>query len=205
MSTPTRGPASSSTSVTCSPGRPSTSPAPTAASRTSASMPSTATPKTSSPPKPSMAPSTTPDSGSSPVVAPSTRKPGTMRTTSSSTPPSSTPEATACKQSPLPHAPAEQLSAPPTLVKLTSKAERDQPPTSPAEQGIHLFVGWLFWLRQGQGNGGVQELERTVLRGGGDGEGGHGRHVRVGAVADVVAGQGGELCGEPETAVPNTR
>jgi len=26
----------------------------------------------------------------------------------------------------------------------------------------HLFVGWLFWLRQGQGNGGVQELERTV-------------------------------------------
>ena len=54
-------------------------------------------------------------------------------------------------------------------------------------RGFTVLRGWVFWLRQGQGNGGVQEIERAALRGGGDGESGHGRQVGVGAVADVVA------------------
>ena len=58
--------------------------------------------------------------------------------------------------------------------------------------GFAGLVGWLFWLRcGGEGDGGVDEVEGAALGGGGVGE--HG-HVGAGAgVADLVAGEGGQV------------
>ena len=54
------------------------------------------------------------------------------------------------------------------------------------------FVGWLFWLRGGgERDWCVEQVEGTALVGGGVGE--HG-HVGAGAgVADLVAGEGGQV------------
>ena len=50
---------------------------------------------------------------------------------------------------------------------------------------------WLFWLRDGEGDGGVEEFEGAALVGGGFGEDGD---VGVGVVVvDLVAGEGGEV------------
>jgi hypothetical protein len=50
---------------------------------------------------------------------------------------------------------------------------------------------WLFWLRQGQRDGGSDQLEGVALVRGGFGE--H-EHVGGGAgEADLVAGEGGEV------------
>ena len=44
---------------------------------------------------------------------------------------------------------------------------------SPAELGIHRFRLWLFWLLQGQRDGGADQLEGVALVGGRFGEDGH--------------------------------
>ena len=56
--------------------------------------------------------------------------------------------------------------------------------------GVRWFRWWLFWLR-GDGEGGVEEVEGAALVGGGFGE--HG-HLDGGAVvAELVAGDGGQV------------
>ena len=61
-----------------------------------------------------------------------------------------------------------------------------------ADPGIGWFVVLLFWLRGGgEWYRGVEEVEGAALVGGGFGE--HG-HVGAGAVvADLVAGEGGQV------------
>ena len=61
-----------------------------------------------------------------------------------------------------------------------------------ADLGIRWFAVWLFWLRGGgERYRGVEEFEGAALVGGGFGE--HG-HVCAGAVvADLVAGEGGQV------------
>ena len=61
-----------------------------------------------------------------------------------------------------------------------------------ADLGIRWFAVWLFWLRGGgERYRGVSEFEGAALVGGGFGE--HG-HVCAGAVvADLVAGEGGQV------------
>ena len=58
--------------------------------------------------------------------------------------------------------------------------------------GVRWFRWWLFWLRgDGEGDGGVEEVECAALVGGGFGE--HG-HLDGGAVvAELVAGEGGQV------------
>src|SRR5271165_781906 len=58
--------------------------------------------------------------------------------------------------------------------------------------GVRWFRWWLLWLRgDGEGDGGVEEVEGAALVGGGFGE--HG-HVDGGAVvAELVAGEGGQV------------
>ena len=58
--------------------------------------------------------------------------------------------------------------------------------------GLAGLVGWLFWLRGGgERYRGVEQVEGAALVGGGVGE--HG-HVGAGAVvADLVAGEGGQV------------
>jgi hypothetical protein len=54
---------------------------------------------------------------------------------------------------------------------------------TPAEQGFHCFRGWAFWLLQGQWDRGLQELEGSMLGGGGYGE-----QVEAGLVVDTATG-----------------
>ena len=49
----------------------------------------------------------------------------------------------------------------------------------------------LFWLLQGEGDGGADQLKGAVLVGGGFGEHGHGGLGRW--EADLVAGEGGQV------------
>lgn len=58
--------------------------------------------------------------------------------------------------------------------------------------GVRWFRWWLLWLRgDGEGDGGVEEVEGAALVGGGFGE--HG-HLDGGAVvAELVAGEGGQV------------
>ena len=58
-------------------------------------------------------------------------------------------------------------------------------------RGFAVFGGCGFCLLQVQGDGGVEEFEDAALGFGGDGEGGH--DGPVGAVLDVVAGQGAQV------------
>jgi hypothetical protein len=41
---------------------------------------------------------------------------------------------------------------------------------TPVDQGFHRYLGWAFWLLQGEWDRGVQEFERDTLGGGGYGE-----------------------------------
>ena len=50
-----------------------------------------------------------------------------------------------------------------------------------------------FWLREGERHGRGEEFEGAPLGGSGDAEGGHDGGAVVAAVADVVAGEGGEV------------
>src|SRR5262249_29981052 len=55
-----------------------------------------------------------------------------------------------------------------------------------------------FWLREGDGDGGGEQVEGLALGGGRDGEGGDDGVGGLVAVADVVAGEGGQV-GEQAT------
>jgi len=69
---------------------------------------------------------------------------------------------------------------------------------SPAELGIHCLWWWLFWLLQGQRDGGADQLEGGALVCGGFGEDGHGG---LGSgEADLVAGECGQVGQEPAEA-----
>ena len=61
-----------------------------------------------------------------------------------------------------------------------------------ADLGIRWFAVWLFWLRGGgERYRGVEEFEGAALVGGGFGE--HGHVGAGGVVADLVAGEGGQV------------
>ena len=66
--------------------------------------------------------------------------------------------------------------------------------------GLSIWVGCLFWLRgDGEGDGGLDEVEGAALLGGGFGEF---VDFDVGVVvADAVAGQGGQVFEQPAEAV----
>ena len=68
--------------------------------------------------------------------------------------------------------------------------------------GLWLWVAGkvVFWLREGEGDGGVEEFEGAALGGCRDGERGHDR-VGVWAVSDVVSGEGGEVVEQVTEAV----
>src|ERR1700682_447743 len=69
----------------------------------------------------------------------------------------------------------------------------------PVELGVRGFRDWLFWLLEGQGDGRVEELERSALGVGGLGEDGDGG---LGAgEADLVAGQGAQMVEQSLVAV----
>src|SRR5208283_1502731 len=69
----------------------------------------------------------------------------------------------------------------------------------PVVLGVRSFRGGVFWLLEGQGDGRVEELECLALGVCGLGEDGHGG---VGAgEADLVAGQGGQVCEQSLVAV----
>ena len=57
--------------------------------------------------------------------------------------------------------------------------------------GVSVFSGWWFCLREGERDWGVDQVEGSSLGGGWFGEGGH--DGAVGAVAEVVAGEGGQV------------
>src|SRR6185369_17250554 len=63
--------------------------------------------------------------------------------------------------------------------------------TSPWLSWGSLFVGGLFWLLQGEGDGGAEELECSALGVGGLGKRGYGV-VGAGEV-DLVAGEGAQV------------
>src|SRR5674476_1394818 len=64
---------------------------------------------------------------------------------------------------------------------------------APVQQGFHCFLGWAFWLLQGQRDYGVQQFEGSALGRGGGGQGGHGGAGVVVAVAQVDPGEGGQV------------
>jgi len=57
-------------------------------------------------------------------------------------------------------------ASPPDYPEVTCRVTRE----TPAEQGFHRFCGVVFWLLQGEWDGGAQEFERCALGGGRYGE-----------------------------------